>query len=83
MTSVEEEKVAAAAVDESASVASEESWDDRSMPQPAKCVSPTSLRLLVDVGPTPDTAARRRSINRIDVSQFKPDGFTDGLCLSP
>ena len=30
---------------------------------------------LMDVYPTPGSEARRRSIGRIDVSVFKPDGF--------
>ena len=40
---------------------------------------------LLDVGRTPDTEARRRSIGRIDVSQFHPEGFdslTDSMANS-
>lgn len=36
---------------------------------------------LMDVGPTPSSSARRRSIGRIDASTFRPSGFTESLIM--
>ncbi|GAX79157.1 hypothetical protein CEUSTIGMA_g6597.t1 [Chlamydomonas eustigma] len=32
---------------------------------------------------SPDSAARERSIGRMQISQFRPEGFTDSMVLSP
>ncbi|KAG1658203.1 hypothetical protein FOA52_008226 [Chlamydomonas sp. UWO 241] len=73
-------------------------WDGASLLEPPRCTSPqrTPARTsrahygpvggagLVDVMATsPTSAARRRSAGRIDVSQFRPAGFSDSLVLSP
>jgi len=77
-----------------------EGLNDMTMMEPDKCASPEFgvdvsvgggappagdvQQRLIDVCPSPGSAARRRSIGRIDVSQFRPDGFdslTDSQAL--